>query len=72
MRAGLSREATLVKTVMEIKWIVLLQTRHATARVGRNEHSRRSPFRGGNDFGLFPGLKTWAILLDHFMVTKQL
>ena len=51
MSAGLSREATLVKTVMEIKWIVLLQTRHATARVGRNEHSRRSPFQGGNDFG---------------------
>jgi hypothetical protein len=72
MRAGLSQESTLVKTVMEIKWIVLLQTRHATARVGRNEHSRRSPFQGGNDFGLFPGLKTWAILLDHFMVTKQL
>ena len=72
MRAGLSREATLVKTVMEIKWVVLLQARHPTARIGHNEHSHRSPFQGGNDFGLFQGLKTSAILLDHFMVTKQL
>jgi hypothetical protein len=58
MRAGLSRETTLVKTVMEIKWVVLLQARHPTARIGHNEHSHRSPFQGGNDFGLFPGLKT--------------
>jgi hypothetical protein len=57
---------------MEIKWIVLLQARQATARISHNEHPRRSPCQGGNDFGLFPGLKTWAILLDHFMVTKQL
>jgi hypothetical protein len=41
-------------------------------RIGHDEHSRRPPFQGGNDYALFPGLKTWAILLDHFMVAKQL
>ena len=58
---------------MQIKWIVRLQASPTTARIGYYDHSRRPPFQGGNDYALFPGLKTWAILfLDHFMVTKQL
>jgi hypothetical protein len=37
-----------------------------------DEYENEAPCEGGNDSRLFPGLKTWAILLDHFMVAKQL
>jgi hypothetical protein len=28
-------------------------------------------FQGGPDDGRVPGLKTWAVLFDHFMVKNQ-
>jgi hypothetical protein len=28
----------------------------------------RPPFQGGGFLGPYPGLKSWAVLLDHFMV----
>jgi hypothetical protein len=45
------------------------QSRRMTSRLHRPRQGHfRSPFQGGLVHNPFPGLKTWAVLSDHFVV----
>jgi hypothetical protein len=63
----------MIEMVEQVKWVICA---HGYAmRRYRRRLSRVPPFgrhfQGGPDDSRVPGLKTWAVLFDHFMVKKQ-
>lgn len=63
----------MIEMVEQVKWIVFA---HGYAmRFYRRRLSQMPPFgrhfQGGSDDCRVPGLKTWAVLFDHFMVKSQ-
>jgi hypothetical protein len=59
--------------VEQVKWSVCAHG--YDLRYYRHRLSRLPPFgrhfQGSPDNGRAPGLKTWAVLFDHFMVKKE-
>ena len=64
----------MIEMVEQVKWSVCAHGYFI--RCHRHRLSRVSPFcrrfQGGPDNGRVPGLKTWAVLFEHFMVKNQL